>query len=208
MGLYPLPRGASPPSSLSCQKAFPLWKVRIEGMAPQQAMFQIADNLSPHAFYIAADDWTRKQGKEWGVGKRFGAFRDVEEFVTNFLEISQNRCFYEIIRTGRPCKAYLDLEADAGALTEQEGKTLCHAVIREWQRRVISRWPTVVEQCAQRLGYMILRGSRMTNGGLKTSYHVIFPWLVFPCNTTMLHDEVGLMSEMPEFHYHTASGER
>ena len=153
-------------------------------------------------------DWTRKQGKEWGIGKRFGAFRDVEEFVTHFLEISHNRCFYEIIRKDRQCKAYFDLEADAGALTEQEGKTLCEAVIREWKRRVISRWPTVIEQCAQSLGYMILRGSRMTSDGLKTSYHVIFPWLVFPCNTTMLHDEVGLMSEMPEFQYTAVSGER
>ena len=88
-------------------------------MMPQQAMFQIADSLSPNAFYIAADDWTRKQGKEWGIGKRFGAFRDVEEFVTHFLEISHNRCFYEIIRKDRQCKAYFDLEADAGALTEQ-----------------------------------------------------------------------------------------
>ena len=41
----------------------------------------------------------------------------------------------------------------------------------------------------------------MTNTGLKISYHVIYPYLVFPCNTTMLHDEVGSMSEMPQFQY-------
>jgi hypothetical protein len=73
--------------------------------------------LSSTAFYIAADDWTRKNGKdsEWGIGKLFGAFRDDEEFVTSVLEISQTRCFYEIIRNNRPYKAYLDLEAEAGA---------------------------------------------------------------------------------------------
>ncbi len=55
------------------------------------------------ASYIAADDWTQRDGRTWGIGKRYGAFRDAMEFVTNFLEISPNRCFYEIIRNSRPC---------------------------------------------------------------------------------------------------------
>ena len=208
MDLYPLPRGTKPPSSSNWQQTLPLWKVRVEGLKPQQAMFQVADNLFPSAFYIAADDWTRQDGKEWGIGKRYGAFRSAAEFITNFLEVSQNRCFYEIIRKDRPCKAYLDLEADAGAMTEQDGQSMCEEVIREWKRRISSRWPMVVQQCAQSLGHMILKGSRMTGDGLKISYHVIFPWLIFPCNTTMLHDEVGSMSEMPQFQYNTASGQR
>jgi hypothetical protein len=37
-------------------------------------MFQTADNLSAQAFYIAADEWTRKDGQDWGIGKLFGAF--------------------------------------------------------------------------------------------------------------------------------------
>jgi hypothetical protein len=40
---------------------------------------------------------------------------------------------------------------------------LCEAVNREWKRRVTSRWPKVVEQCAQSLGHMILNGSRLTS---------------------------------------------
>ncbi len=83
-------------------------------------------------------------------------------------------------------------------------------VILEWKRRVWNRWPmpVVEEQCAYSLGHMILRGSRMTGDGLKISYHIIYPWLVFPCNTTMLHDEVGTMSEMPQFQCITATGVR
>ena len=206
MGLYPIPKGAQPPGSPIWQQTLPLWRVRIDGLKPQQAMFQAADNITSSAFYIAADDWTRRDGQTWGVGKRYGAFHSAAEFVTNFLEISANRCFYEIIRKDRPCKAYLDLEAEAGAMTEQEGKAMCEAVIQEWKRRIRSRWPTVVEQCAQSLAHMILTGSRMTGDGWKVSYHVIFPWLVFPSNTTMLHDEVGAMSEMPQFQYVTANG--
>jgi len=207
MGLYPLPIGAQPSGSPAWQQNLPLWKVWVDGLKPQQAMFQIADNLSSSAFYIAADDWTRKNGKEWGIGKRYGAFRTVEDFVTSFLEICANRCFYEIIRKDRPCKAYLDLEADAGAMTEQEGQDMCDAVIREWKLRVRTRWPMVVAQCPCSLGHMILRGSRMTGDGLKISYHIIYPWLVFPSNTSELRNEVGAMSEMPQFQYTTVNGE-
>ncbi len=54
-----------------------------------------------------------------GDWQEYGAFRSAVEFVTDFLEISRNHCFYEIIRQDRPCKAYLDLEAEAGAMTAQ-----------------------------------------------------------------------------------------
>ncbi len=86
-------------------------------------------------------------------------------------------------------------------MTAQEGQTMCDEVIREWRRRINNRWPKVTEQCPRSLGYMILRGSRLTGDGLKISYHIIFLLLVFPCNTTMLRDVVGSMSEMPQFQY-------
>jgi hypothetical protein len=69
MGLYPRPKGASSPNTSAWQKSFPLWKVRVDGLKPQQAMFQIADNLSFKTFYIAADDWTKGDGRTWGIGK-------------------------------------------------------------------------------------------------------------------------------------------
>ena len=101
--LYPRPRGAH--FSPGWPESLPIWRVRVNGLKPQAAMFRVADNISPTAFYIAADEWTRKDGKQWGVGKIFGAFRNAIEFVTNLLEISQHRCFYEIVRQDRPCKA-------------------------------------------------------------------------------------------------------
>jgi hypothetical protein len=55
---------------------------------------------------------------------------------------------------------------------------------------------------------MILNGSRMTDKGLQISYHIIYPWLIFLCNTMALRDEVGSMSKMPQFHYSLANGER
>jgi hypothetical protein len=69
MGLYPRPKGASAPNIATWQKSFPLWKVIVDGMKPQQAMFQTADNLSFNAFYTAADDWTQRDGRTWGIGK-------------------------------------------------------------------------------------------------------------------------------------------
>ncbi len=85
-------------------------------------MLQVVDNFTSSAFYIAADNWTRRDGKEWGIGKRYGAFHNAVEFITNFVEISSNHCFYDIIRKDHPCKAYLDLEAEAGAMTEHKDR--------------------------------------------------------------------------------------
>jgi hypothetical protein len=169
-------------------------------------MFKIADSISQDAFYIAADDWTRQEGESWQAGKRYGAFKSVTEFVTSMLEISTNRCFYEIIRENRPCKAYMDLEADAGAMTAEEGKAMCEAVIREWNQRVRHRWPSAIVECPQCLAYMLLQGSRTSGDGLKVSYHIIYPWLVFPCNNSMLRDEIRAMSAMPAFQYRTKNG--
>ena len=53
---------------------------------------------------------------------------------------------------------------------------------------------------------MILHGSRESKGGLKVSYHVIFPWFVFPCNDTTLRTTVSELSLMPEFQYQTRDG--
>ncbi len=94
-------------------------------------MFQVADNISQTAFYIATDDWTQKPDEEWKVTKRYGAFHNAVAFTTSMLKKSTNRCFYEIIRQNRPCKAYIDLEDEPGALTAEEGEAICQAVIRE-----------------------------------------------------------------------------
>jgi hypothetical protein len=68
-----------------------------EPAGPQQEMFQVADNISQTAFYIAADDWTQKPGEEWKVTKRYGAFHNAVAFTTSMLKKSTNPCFYEII---------------------------------------------------------------------------------------------------------------
>ena len=147
-----------------------------------------------------------KKRKEWGLGKIFGAFRSPIDFVTQLLEIARTRCFYEIIRADRECKAYFDLEAEPGVWTAEQGRAMCKAVIREWERRVLSKWPEARHECPCCLAYMILDGSRMTNEGWKVSYHVVYPWLVFPCNTTILRYEALALSAHPEFQYINKSG--
>lgn len=204
LGLHPRPRGA--PYTQQLPTTLPIWKIWIDGLRSQDAMFKVADSISEDAFYIAADDWTRQGGESWHAGKRYGAFRSAVEFVTNMLEISSNRSYYEIIRENRPCKAYMDLEAEAGAMSAEEGKTMCEAVIREWNRRVRERWPVAVRECPQCQAHMLLHGSRNAGNGLKISYHIIFPWLVFPCNNGALREVIVTMSSMPEFQYRTQTG--
>ncbi len=133
--------------------------MRKPGLKLQETTFQVADNIANDAFYIAADVWSRKDGKTWGVGKKFGAFSSAESFVTELLEINKTRYFYEIIRQGRPCKAYFDLEANAGIMTEEQGWIMCKSVIQLWNDRINRRWPEAIMECAQCLTYMVLNGS-------------------------------------------------
>ena len=56
----------------SPRQLFPIWQVRVPNTSPQAAMFQVADNITKNAFYIAADEWTRKSREEWKVTKGFG----------------------------------------------------------------------------------------------------------------------------------------
>ena len=206
LGLYPRP--LSMEMSKEQNTSFPIWNAKQPGFKRQDAMFLSADKISPNAFYVAADEWTRKDGKDWGVGKLFGAFQSASHFVTQFLEIAPNRCFYELIRKNRPCKAYFDLEAEAGALTEEQGWSMCTSVIQEWRRRIQCRWPQATSDCPKCLASMTLCGSRMTDEGWKTSFHVIFPWLIFPCNTTSLRDEIGTMSDLQHLWYTSKDGSR
>jgi hypothetical protein len=78
-------------------------------------MFKVADSISEDAFYIAADDWTRQGGESWHAGKRYGAFRSAVEFVTNMLEISSNRSYYEIIRENRPLQSLYGPRSRSGS---------------------------------------------------------------------------------------------
>ncbi len=46
--------------------------------------------------------------------KEFGAFGTAEDFLAT-LHRSAVRCYYEVIRADRPCKACLDLEGEKGS---------------------------------------------------------------------------------------------
>jgi hypothetical protein len=80
---------------------------------------------------------------------------------------------------------------------------MCNEVVRKWAARIRASWPRA-EQEAPRC--LILYGSRTTDQGCKVSYHVIYPWLTFPCNNTTLCDEVSRLSEDPCLQYNGPSG--
>ena len=184
---------------------FSIWDVRIPGMRWQQAMFHAADRVTPSAFYVSADIWSKGK-KGWKLGKIFGAFRDVEGFVRLLLSPAPTRCFYEIIREERACKAYFDAEAEPGAMNAEEGQIMCHRLVVAWAARIRQKWPQAEQQCPRCLEVVILDGSRQTRRGWKVSYHLVYPWLTFPCNNTVLKEEVTAISNQPQFQYSTENG--
>ena len=81
----------------AAEQGFPIWAVASQ--PPQEAMFNAADQICPQAFYVAADQWSDSR-----IVKEFGAFGTAEDFLTT-LNRSVVRCYYEVIRADRPCKA-------------------------------------------------------------------------------------------------------
>ena len=210
-GLYP--RFAPVATAGDCARHFPVWNVHVAGMRRQQAMFHLADGIEAGApahpvFYVAADVWSADK-KGWSVAKVYGAFRDPVQFASQVLmgvHRAPTRCFYELIREGRPCKAYFDLEVEPGVMDARGGELMCQQVTKEWACRVRRRWPLAENQCPRCLEVMILDGSRPANGGWKVSYHLVYPWLTFPCNNTVLKDEVTALSDLPQFKYTLPDG--
>ena len=204
-GLYARPPGAAPAGGQVC--AFPVWNIKAQGMKLQQAMFRASDGIANSAFYVAADVWTKKQMSLWAVGKVFGAFANVQEFIAQMLQSAPTRCFYEIIRAERPCKAYFDLEAEAGVMTPEQGQVMCQRVITAWELHMRSVRPLAVATCPKCIEALVLDGSRHTVKGWKVSFHIIYPWLTFPCNTTALKQEATALSALPQLQYTAAGGE-
>ena len=83
---------------------------------------------------------------------------------------------------------------------------MCNEVVTKWAARIRTRWPRAEQETPRCLEPMILDGSRDTDQGWKVSYHVIYPWLTFPCNNTTLRDEVTRLSEDPTLQYHGTGG--
>ena len=83
---------------------------------------------------------------------------------------------------------------------------MCNEVVTKWAARIRTRWPRAEQETPRCLEPMILDGSRETDQEWKVSYHVIYPWLTFPCNNTTLRDEVTRLSEDPTLQYHGTGG--
>ena len=166
----------------------------------------MADKIASSAFYVAADIWAYKKQNGWGLVKVYGAFQEILSFVEDLLIPAPTRCFYEIIREGRPCKAYFDLEAEGGVLTAEQGLSMCNRVIAEWSDIVRTRWPAAISECPKCLEPIVLDGSRTTANGWKVSFHLICPYLTFPRNDTVLKAAAIALSELPQLCFRDAKG--
>jgi hypothetical protein len=127
---------------------------------------------------------TRKNGKEWGLGKIFGAFQNPADCVSQLLQISHTSCSYH--SCGSRMQSALQPGNRPGMWNKEQGRKKCKLATRERGQRVQSRWPEAQEECHQCLAYMIWNGSSMTDTGWKVSYHVLYQWLIFSYNSTML----------------------
>jgi hypothetical protein len=72
---------------------------------PQERMFEHAD-LHNHKFMVACDCPTFRGNP----AKMYASYPSTEDFVSNTLLKTEARNCYELIREGKSCKFYLDVE--------------------------------------------------------------------------------------------------
>ena len=102
------------------------WLSHAEGgKGPQQRMFDEADALKKDVF-VARD-------ASFGKGAKVYASLQNHEQLAELLLSSLDRecCMYELIREGRPCKLYLDLEWESESMAAADAHKMLLNVVRK-----------------------------------------------------------------------------
>jgi len=98
-----------------------------DGDGPQAQMLHEADSAG-HGFAAACDYWAADGGR---VVKMYASYETADEFVTDTLLACSTRYLYEVIREGRRCKLYVDVEWEEGPDSEQEGMDRLEYLVKE-----------------------------------------------------------------------------
>ena len=106
--------------------------------------------------------------------------------MDTILGSDDNRCFYEMIREGMPCKMYFDVEWVTDTDADVFGLSDVQAVIADLF--------TVSFPGRQPGECVVLRGSRVIPTGFKHSYHLVYPSTIFACNNGQLKRFAALVA--------------
>jgi hypothetical protein len=80
-------------------------KAKISGKRPSKQMFEQADSQG-HEFMVASDCLA----KDGSIKKMYASYPSSGDFIRDTLSKTENKIFYELIREGKPCKLFLDIE--------------------------------------------------------------------------------------------------
>jgi len=161
-----------------------------DGDGPQAQMLHEADSAG-HGFAAACDYWAADGGR---VVKMYASYETADEFVTDTLLACSTRYLYEVIREGRRCKLYVDVEWEEGPDSEQEGMDRLEYLVKELLldlQDVFQIQPVLA----------VLDSSRSkTAGVVKRSYYIIAVNLAFASNTGAMKDYIAGFVEEREEH--------
>ena len=101
-------------------------------------------------------------------------------------EPSPTHSFDELINKGRP---WCLLTAEQGSSMRQQILSVCHELVK-------ARWPTIVADCPKCLELVVLDRSSMNDKGWKVSFNLVYPYLTFPCNSTILKEAATVFSNL------------
>lgn len=141
---------------------------------PRKNKMSEAAAKSCNEVFVSCD--TMKQGGG-AVSQKFASFETHQDFL-DFVALSADACFYEMIRDSRPCKMYFDVEWITQPSSHEAG-----AITIDDIENVICRvFACMFPEAPQGLQCVRLKGSRMVSKGLKNSFHLIYPGVVFSRN--------------------------
>jgi hypothetical protein len=84
-------------------------------------MFEQADSQG-HEFMVASDCLA----KDGSIKKMYASYPSSGDFIRDTLSKTENKIFYELIREGKPCKLFLDIEWIGQ--DDPEGRVIHHVV--------------------------------------------------------------------------------
>lgn len=157
------------------------------GRGSQGDMFRLVDAANMYSAVPDRRDHTSYVARDSGCGSKgakdyawFGSHDQLAEFLFEKETGNQPCCLYELIREGRACRLYFDIEFIGengidGGMRKLDFfvDTLGEALKTRYKKHLNGEDPQMV----------VINGSRACAAGFKHSYHVVVCNVVFPNNT-------------------------
>jgi len=173
--------GVATPTTTSLVQRLQWFSCPENGTGPQQQMFEDADAVGKSVFLAQDSSWSSSSK---GGAKEYASLLSHNELAgVLFRSLDAECCVYELIREGRPCKLYFDLEWESSSMVAADA----HRVLTNFVYKLFS---FLQERFQSTPRLVVLEGSRAKGTTTKYSYHVCVCNVAFASNSRSMKSAV------------------